>query len=153
MVILPDNEKQQIIEEFQKRNRKQVALAIILLPLFIAFAIVSSKPDMLPCPLGSLFMLLCIFILLPAVVFSFMNYRCPACSAFLGDAINPSFCYRCKAQLREKVNISPLDPERDKVGFFTLDREAVRYQLQEVKLILILIAAGMVIGFFIVLFK
>jgi phage baseplate assembly protein gpV len=37
------------------------------------------------------------------LVFSFMNWRCPACRRYLGRRINPKFCGSCGAQLRGGV--------------------------------------------------
>ena len=34
------------------------------------------------------------------VLFSFRNWRCPACDRYLGKAMNPSFCSRCGVPLR-----------------------------------------------------
>jgi rubrerythrin len=34
-----------------------------------------------------------------AVVFSLFNWRCPACSSYLGKRFNPRFCPSCGAQL------------------------------------------------------
>ncbi len=34
------------------------------------------------------------------VLFSFRNWRCPACDRYLGRAMNPSFCSRCGVPLR-----------------------------------------------------
>ena len=34
------------------------------------------------------------------LVFSLLNWRCPACARYLGKHINPSFCHRCGVPLR-----------------------------------------------------
>jgi hypothetical protein len=36
-----------------------------------------------------------------ALVFSFLNWRCPACNRYLGRGLNPRFCPRCGVQLHE----------------------------------------------------
>ncbi|TMQ49613.1 MAG: hypothetical protein E6K73_09610 [Candidatus Eisenbacteria bacterium] len=35
-----------------------------------------------------------------AVIFSFANWRCPACNGYLGRGINPKFCSKCGTELR-----------------------------------------------------
>jgi hypothetical protein len=36
-----------------------------------------------------------------ALVFSFRNWRCPACNAYLGRTMNPRHCQNCGAALRD----------------------------------------------------
>jgi hypothetical protein len=74
--------------EFAKRRMRQLLLAI---PLFIA--IVSSRFVVRP-PMG-----LIVLFFAAAVVFSLFNWRCPACSSYLGKRFNPRFCPSCGAQL------------------------------------------------------
>jgi hypothetical protein len=38
------------------------------------------------------------------VVFTLVNWRCPACNSYLGKRLNPSFCSSCGVQLRESPN-------------------------------------------------
>jgi len=35
-----------------------------------------------------------------ALVFSFKNWRCPACNGYLGKAFNPRYCSKCGVELR-----------------------------------------------------
>ena len=32
-------------------------------------------------------------------IFTFRNWRCPACNGYLGKAVSPKFCPKCGAQL------------------------------------------------------
>jgi rubrerythrin len=36
-----------------------------------------------------------------ALIFSFVNWRCPACTRYLGRGWNPKFCPKCGVQLRD----------------------------------------------------
>lgn len=146
-------EKQKIIEEFKRRKKKMIVISIGLLPFFIIYLILSDNPGLVPCPLGLLFMLFFIFILLPVIVFSFITWRCPACNALFTESINPSFCYKCRAQLRENVGIQPPDPESHQGGFFKFDRETSLYQLQEAMPTLMLILVGIIAGIIFALLK
>ena len=38
-------------------------------------------------------------LLLAAAVFSWLNWRCPACKKFLGRGLSPSQCPRCRVEL------------------------------------------------------
>ena len=39
-------------------------------------------------------------VVMAGVLFSFRNWRCPACNRYLGKAWNPNYCARCGVQLR-----------------------------------------------------
>jgi hypothetical protein len=34
------------------------------------------------------------------LVFSFFNWRCPACNSYLGRGVGPRFCQKCGVELR-----------------------------------------------------
>jgi hypothetical protein len=39
-------------------------------------------------------------LIMPVVVITLINWRCPVCEKYLGNAINPKTCPHCKAELR-----------------------------------------------------
>jgi hypothetical protein len=91
--------------------------------------------------------------MLPMLVFSLMTWRCPVCNTLLVETSNPSFCYRCRAQLRKNVKVRIPDLKREKTKFFTFDREMSKYELQEAKPAVIILIVGVILGFLIALLK
>ena len=41
-----------------------------------------------------------VLLMVPVVVITLINWRCPACKKYLGNSINPKTCPHCKAELR-----------------------------------------------------
>lgn len=96
-----DGQKAQFKITFAARRRKQRLLAVPLIALFIGFAVVRDRNQ------GELFGFSVavwgpIFVLLVAgaVIFSFVNWKCPACNRYLGKSANPTFCSKCGVALR-----------------------------------------------------
>jgi len=86
---------------FSKRRRRQLLLAVPLVPAFIAVAVQrdSATPEIFGVPpsiYGPAFFVLVI----AALIFSFLNWRCPACNGYLGKAFSPRFCAKCGAVLQ-----------------------------------------------------
>ena len=80
---------------FAVRRRRQFLLAIPLLPVIIA-VIVAREGDSvlfgLPSDVwGPVFF---VFVI-GALAFSLWNWRCPACSKYLGKSVSPRYCPRC----------------------------------------------------------
>lgn|SRR5262245_41763106 len=86
---------------FSQRRRRQLLLAVPLFALVITMAVRSDSatPDILgipPAVYGPIFLVL----VLGALIFSFLNWRCPACKGYLGKAISPRFCSKCGVVLQ-----------------------------------------------------
>jgi len=88
--------------EFAKRRRKQILVAIPF-GIVLLFVLVARNSGeflaRLPVPPTAVaigFMA----IVLAALGFSFSNWRCPACNAYLGRSLGPHFCPRCGVELR-----------------------------------------------------
>ena len=83
-------------QQFAVRRKRQIILAI---PLFLAIIGVAVAGDSLDRGLFGLppGILLGAFLILVvgALVFSFRNWRCPACDGYLGKQMNPKFCSKC----------------------------------------------------------
>jgi hypothetical protein len=83
---------------FSTRRRRQILLAVPLFVVIITMA-VQGDSEILgipPAVYGPLFLVLVV----AALIFSFMNWRCPACNGYLGKTISPRFCSKCGAVLQ-----------------------------------------------------
>jgi hypothetical protein len=88
-------------EQFAIRRKRQF-LAIVPIVLFM-IAIGATKDEVAHTVLGipdSVGLPVFVVVALGTVVFSFVNWRCPACRSYLGKRMNPRFCGSCGAQLR-----------------------------------------------------
>jgi hypothetical protein len=92
-------------EEYQRlfalRRRRQILLAVPLLPILICVMVVRDRGE------GALFGVPAVawgpaFLLsaIGAVLFSLWNWRCPACDKYLGKGMSPRFCPKCGVALQ-----------------------------------------------------
>jgi len=88
--------------EFAKRRRRQIFVAIPFGALVVVALIARNNGDFLAkLPVSPpVFAGAFITIIVAALAFSFINWRCPACNAYLGRSLGPSFCPRCGVELR-----------------------------------------------------
>src|SRR5262245_62169966 len=85
---------------FAQRRKRQIILIFPVLAVLIALAMTQddsgSSLGGIPTPvLASAGIVL----ILGALAFSLYNWRCPACSVYLGRTISPKFCSRCGVPL------------------------------------------------------
>jgi hypothetical protein len=100
MQMTPD-QQEETQRLFATRRRRQILLAVPLLPVFIGVLVVRERADstVLGVPAevwGPAFLVLAI----AALLFSLWNWRCPACEKYLGKGINPHFCPKCGVALQ-----------------------------------------------------
>jgi len=91
-----EQEKQAFKEEFAKRKKRQWAVAglVLLMAAPVIYMRVTDKTLDLPVPvavIGPLFAGL----VLATLIFSFWNWRCPACKKYLGRSAGPAYCPKC----------------------------------------------------------
>ena len=95
--MLPDAD---LRKQFAARRVRQYLLTILLIVFALAFRWLAGQPQP---PLGlppNLLVLLLFGFIGAAIIFSFFNWRCPACGGkYLGRAINPKFCASCGFRL------------------------------------------------------
>ena len=93
-----DRQKASFKEEFAARRKRQLILLVPFTALAIGFALIPDEPS------GDVMGLLAAvglgLLVVGIVVFSLMNWRCPACNAYLGKAISPNFCPKCGVALQ-----------------------------------------------------
>lgn len=91
-----------VIAEFKRRRVRQLIATIpMVLAVFLAISLEHAGPAGLygiPVPvIGGLAGVL----LVAGIVFTLVNWRCPACRGYLGKGMNPRFCQKCGAQLQD----------------------------------------------------
>ena len=82
----------------RKRNQIMVSIPLIAMVLLLVFSGENPNQAILGIPmsiLGPAFLV----IFVGGVGFSLYNWRCPACTKYLGKAINPKFCSKCGVAL------------------------------------------------------
>ncbi|MGE5370428.1 MAG: hypothetical protein ACM3QZ_00430 [Solirubrobacterales bacterium] len=90
---------EQIKAEFARRKLRQKRVLITLLPFVLV--LVAIKWEWLPIRLsqnwiGGLFLVIVII----AMTFSGLNYRCPNCGAYLALKQEGKVCGKCQAELK-----------------------------------------------------
>ncbi len=94
------NDAQQIILDFRKRRtRQQFAIAVTLLCM-VLLVLVYRRPDLFTEVPKSLISAAQIFLIGVFIVFTAINWRCPACKKYLGADIAKGRCPRCGARLQ-----------------------------------------------------
>lgn len=89
------------IEEFRRRRKRQLSVSLPFLLIFIASLWLRDHPEQTPLGMtGNSFVVVFLAAIAGILIFSFKNWRCPACDGYLGKGFNPSFCPKCGAQLR-----------------------------------------------------
>ena len=86
---------------FASRRRRQYWIAIPFFVVILALALASDQEAVArfgipPSILGPAMLVLVAGLL----VFSFRNWRCPACNSYLGRGMNPRFCTKCGVALQ-----------------------------------------------------
>ena len=83
--------------EFVRRRRRQI---IVTIPLFVVVLATSVFLTDGTTPKSPLLIAAFVLALISLVTFSLINWRCPACRAYLRKATNPKFCPNCGVALR-----------------------------------------------------
>jgi hypothetical protein len=91
----------EIVRAFSRRRRNQLLLAGALAPIIFAAVLYQRHTAMtilgMPPRVGAPIFLA---LVVGGLSFSLWNWRCPACSRYLGRAINPRNCPSCGVRLR-----------------------------------------------------
>ena len=91
------SDEQRIIAAFTRAwHRQLVATGVVVVAGLAAILTESSRQATEGHLWGQLF---CGVVFVVAI-FSFFNYRCPACQGYLGRTIRPPFCPHCGVRLR-----------------------------------------------------
>ena len=86
-----------IIEEFNRRRKRQLILAVGLIGgLMWLTAVIERSAQISNKTQGAVV----VAIVLGAVAYSFKNWRCPACNKYLGKSVFLAFCPLCGVPLK-----------------------------------------------------
>jgi hypothetical protein len=102
------NYTQQQLDEFKRefalRRKRQLMVAIPFVLVIVGFAVFARFAEGGGDRLGgvSLGVFFAFFFTLIAgvLMFSFRNWRCPACGRYLGRGMSPRFCSKCGVALQ-----------------------------------------------------
>ena len=89
-----------VISAFRKRRNRQL---IALFPIIIALILIvmtEESSGFLGVP-PNIITPIAIAILIIVLAFSWFNWRCPVCKAYLGKGFSPKFCIKCGARLQK----------------------------------------------------
>jgi hypothetical protein len=95
-----EQQLQEFRSEFAKRRKRQFLVLIPVLAVFVLFVTVDETTGATPIGPAAIVLPLAFVIILGILVFSFTNWRCPACSKYLGKGISPKFCSKCGVPLQ-----------------------------------------------------
>ena len=85
--------------QFSARRKRQIFLAVPIVVLAVCVRIFSGEMRKSGIP-DTVWITSFLVLVLGAIVFSFRNWRCPACDRYLGRSIGPSFCPKCGVALQ-----------------------------------------------------
>jgi hypothetical protein len=93
-----EQEKMEFKAQFSARRRNQLVLVVPMVAILLLLVLLDGKQEVFGIPLriagpGA------IGLMLVGVVFSYRNWRCPACNKYLGKDISPKFCSKCGVDL------------------------------------------------------
>jgi hypothetical protein len=97
-----EQQKETFKQQFAERRKRQILLAVPLVAIFLAFLFLTDEknrvalPGVPPAVVGPAIVLAVV----GALVFSFRNWRCPACDKYLGKGISPRYCPKCGVALQ-----------------------------------------------------
>ena len=95
-----EQQLQEFRSEFAKRRKRQLLMLIPLIAVFLLFGTVDEATGATPIGPAAIILPLAFVIILGILVFSFTNWRCPACNKYLGKGISPRFCSKCGVPLQ-----------------------------------------------------
>jgi predicted membrane channel-forming protein YqfA (hemolysin III family) len=86
---------------FAARRRSHVfAIGVAIAAAIGVAATVQENASALLGISPSVWRLAAVAVIVVVVVYNLVNWRCPACNAYLGRNVNPTFCPKCGTQLR-----------------------------------------------------
>ena len=96
-----DQQQQNFKKQYAVRRRRQLFVGLPLILIAIAFVAQNKGAGIYlgGIPITGVAPLLIIAV--GVLLFSVMNWRCPACGKYLGESFNPEFCPKCGVTLHD----------------------------------------------------
>ena len=92
-----------VMREYQKRKKKQWIVVLVSVPVILLFLL--QVVDKHTVFIGTVPLAIITVVFLGCVVaFTFVNWRCPNCNAFLGKNISAHRCEECGVRLQSGQN-------------------------------------------------
>lgn len=98
-----EQQKKTFREAFALRRKRQLLVSLPAVAAIVAVVILSEEKAGAGSVLGlpaALFLPVVLVVIVGTIIFSFRNWRCPACDRYLGKGINPRFCPKCGVPLQ-----------------------------------------------------
>ncbi len=96
-----EHQKQEFKDRFRARRTRQLVLTVPVIALVVGASFLrrghASSIAGIP---ASVFVPMFFVAVVGMLVFSFFNWRCPACNAYLGRGLAPRFCAKCGVELQ-----------------------------------------------------
>lgn len=89
-----------VIDSFKKKKKSQIIAAIFAIPI-LALKVFKTEVSQLEFLSDNLVIAILAVYVIGLLVFSFINWRCPKCNAYLGKEIGIKHCKSCGIQLVE----------------------------------------------------
>jgi hypothetical protein len=97
-----EQQKAEFRNLFKVRRKNQIVVAVIaiafMVPLFLARE-QPAVPTVMGIPAQAYFIVFGL-VIVGSLAFSLKNWRCPACSKYLGKNVSPRFCPGCGVSLQ-----------------------------------------------------
>ena len=90
--------------QFKVRRKRQLLLLIAGVPIIFAAVTAQNGISLESFGVSTTFVFYAFAVFVVCIViFSFKNWRCPACQGYLGRGNNPRFCPKCGIGFRDDV--------------------------------------------------
>lgn len=99
MTEYTEEQKQQFVEDFAARKRKQIFASLPIAGIVILFIIAGEDQSILSVQ-PEIWVPIAMIFIIATLLFSFRNWRCPACSKYLGRGFGPAFFPGCGVALK-----------------------------------------------------
>jgi hypothetical protein len=97
-----EEQKSQFKAAYALRRKRQLAVSAPLVVLVLALVFTKDHVGgTLLATFSSVAVPLFLIVVVGALIFSFRNWRCPACGKYLGRSFNPKHCQSCGVALRD----------------------------------------------------
>lgn len=93
-----EHQKAQFREQFAIRRRRQWIATIPAVAAILGLILVDSNRAAAGLS-SDVLVGIAFAVIVGVLIFSLLNWRCPACNGYLGRVINPKFCSKCGAEL------------------------------------------------------